>query len=240
MDKSPNDNYIETINGIPFNMIFVEGGDVFMGENKEHKVTVPDFYIAETPCTQELWRAVMDDDRMIIRFNGKNNNPVEYVSWDDILLGARETNDKAFLKELNKIAKEKDYQLPSEAMWQFAAEGGNLTNSYEYAGSNNLKEVGWFDKNSHGEIKQVKLKLPNELGLFDMSGNIWEWCSDIWNQDVKKLPVNGFPNREGKEGLRVFRGGSWENINDFCRVASRNGFNQSYQADFIGFRLSRY
>lgn len=231
-------DYIETVNGVSFKMIFVEGGDVLMGENKEHRVTVPDFYMAETPCTQELWHAVMDKDYRLFTFKG-NEYPVNHISWDDVVLGTTGTSMRAFLKELNGKATQRRYQLPSEAMWQFAAQGGNLANDYEYAGSNNLKEVGWFHENSHRDLKPVKQKLPNELGLYDMSGNVWEWCTDGWRVGIETIPINGIPNKN-KENTRVIRGGSWFSKNHSCQVKSRNRSIKEYTSNDICFRLSKY
>ena len=241
-----NKDYIETINGIPFKMIFVKGGTVTIEHGKEKTaITVPDFHLAETPVTQELWRAVMGKDPEELWFKGHDKRPVERVSWLDIVKGNPDTKAPAFLQQLNESnqLKFKDYQLPSEAMWQFAAQGGNLSKGYPYAGSNHLKEVGWYDKNSHDETKPVKLKMPNELGVYDMSGNVWEWCQDKWTIDLKKMPQNGLPNKiadDDKNDLRVVRGGSWGYSSYDCRVSLRNRDYSYDRIDDIGFRLSRY
>ena len=241
-----NKDYIETTNGISFKMIFVKGGKVTIQSNKQQTaITVPDFYLAETPVTQELWRAVMGKDPADLRFKGNDKNPVERVSWLDIVEGNPDTKEPAFLQKLNstKGVKYQNYKLPPEAMWQFAAQGGNQSKDYEYAGSNHLKEVGWYDKNSHGETKPVKLKMPNELGFYDMSGNVEEWCQDKWTTDLKKLPKNGLPNilaDDDKNDIRVLRGGSWFSNDSSCRVSYRYGLISNYRYDFIGFRLSRY
>lgn len=239
-------NYIETINGVSFKMIFVKGGKVtFEYDDQKAEITVPDCYLAETPVTQALWRAVMGKDPEHLRFKGQDNNPVERVSWLDIVEGNKDTSEPAFLNQLNDSnqLQYEDYRLPSEAMWQFAAQGGNQTNGYKYAGSNHLKEVGWYHRNSHGETKPVKLKMPNELGFYDMSGNVWEWCQDKWIKDIKKLPRTGLPNQKGdneKEDIRVVRGGSWNDFDVNYRLSFRNGDYSDNRLNIIGFRLSRY
>lgn len=239
-NQPPKQDYTETINGITFRMIFVEGGEVFMGEGQEkHRVVVPDFHIAETPVTQELWRAVMGKDPVNLAFKG-DKRPVERVSWLDIVEGTKETEDKAFLQELNQKPEMGLYKLPSEAMWQYAAQGGNKSEGYRYAGSDNLKEVGWFIKNSQGETNPVGLKLPNELGLYDMSGNVWEWCGDVWNDDLKSIPINGLPNEKVKNDRRVVRGGSWLYYDNVSRFALRDRDSSDYRNVSIGFRLARY
>ena len=241
-------DYIETINSIPFKMIFVKGGTVTIEYDKEKTaITVPDFHLAETPVTQELWRAVMGKDPERLGFKGHDKRPVEQVSWLDIVEGNTATKAPAFLQQLNESnqLKFKDYQLPSEAMWQFAAQGGNLSKGYPYSGSNHLKEVGWHGKNSHGETKPIKLKLPNELGFYDMSGNIWELCQDKWMSDVKRIPQNGLPNklvdREDRYiDLRVLRGGSWYYLGYDYRIHFRNYIFSHFRDNDIGVRLSRY
>lgn len=241
-----NKDYIETINGISFKMIFVEGGKVTLEYNDQKvEITVPNFHLAETPVTQELWRAIMGKDPKKLRFKDNDKNPVEQVSWLDIVQGNKDTRELAFLTKLNGLnnLKKKGYKLPSEAMWQFAAQGGNQSNGYPYAGSNYLKEVGWYYKNNHVETKPVKLKFPNELGFYDMSGNVNEWCQDKWTTKSEKWPKNGLSNEEGDDNekdIRVLRGGSWIQEADSCRVARCGRGDSDIRNDLVGFRLSRY
>ncbi|MBK8965904.1 MAG: formylglycine-generating enzyme family protein, partial [Lewinellaceae bacterium] len=137
--------------------------DAYGDEQPVHDVTVSGFYLGKLPVTQMLWQAVMGDTPS--RFPG-GQRPVEQVSWDDAQKFVKKLQDQTRLP----------FRLPSEAEWEFAARGGVYNLNHNYAGSNRLKEVGWYNLNSHGETKLAGLKYPNELGLYDMSGNVWEWC----------------------------------------------------------------
>ncbi len=239
MPKPPRHNYTETINGISFPMIFVKGGEFFMGDNKGYRIQIPDFHIGQTPVTQEQWRAIMGADPPELYFKG-NTRPVERVSWDDIVSGTKETLGISFLEAFNQKARYEGYQLPSESMWEYAARGGKRSEGYIYAGSNNLKEVGWYRENSHRETKPVGLKLPNELGLYDMSGNVFEWCADDWKASLEGTPADGSPRRVEGEKERMVRGGSWYFFGNNCRVAFRDGDYSGTRDNDLGFRLARY
>ena len=168
---------------------------------------------------------------------------MEQVSWDDA---------QAFLEKLNALPEVQRYleqldpqgdkfRLPSEAEWEFAARGGRNTNGFKYAGSNKLKEVGWYDENSYYETKPVGLKFPNELGLYDMSGNVYEWCADAWHGNYEDAPEDGSAWMEGgDQNIRVVRGGSWDGVTLNCRVADRYRFITDDRSSLIGFRLARY
>jgi formylglycine-generating enzyme required for sulfatase activity len=222
--------------GTSFDLIFVEGCTFTMGndasryddEKPAHPVTVPDFYLGRYPVTQGLWQAVMGENPSY--FKGMNR-PVEQVSWDDT---------QVFLEKLNELTG-KTYRLPSEAEWDYAARGGNQSKGFVYAGSNKLKEVGWYYQNSHGETKPVGMKFPNELGLYDMSGNVWEWCADVWHDNYKGAPKDGSAWLEGGEqNWRVVRGGSWLYYDFYCRVSYRNDYLADFRFNYIGFRFARY
>ena len=217
-----------------------------MGSNKI-KITVPAFYMAETPVTQELWEAVTGANPS--RFKGKNR-PVESVSWNDIK-GVGKGKRWNFLRKLNEMTGQ-EFRLPSESEWEYAAIGGHLAKKngdgyhiaeYEYAGSNRLEDVGWYGDNSNGEPKDVGLKMPNRLGLYDMSGNVWEWCEDVWHGDVwtteapDDMPKDGGPFMGWDGSGRVYRGGGWFNDPRYCRVSHR-GWIPGRRRDAIGFRLA--
>lgn len=231
-------------------LVFVQGGDFRMGTPNDdsdgdsdelpvHKVTVPPFYMARYPVTQRLWQAVMGDNPSY--FQGEKR-PVEQVSWDDA---------QAFLEKLNALPEVQRYleqldppgrkfRLPSEAEWEFAARGRRDINGFKYAGSDKLKEVGWHNENSYNETKPVGLKFPNELGLYDMSGNVGEWCQDVWHENYEGAPGDGSAWMEGGEqDHRMVRGGAWSFTSSYCRVALRLGYFTDYWYYNIGFRLAQ-
>ena len=194
------------VNGVSFRMIRVEGGTFTMGTEKvqgdarywmdpeTQQVTLSNYNIGETEVTQELWQAVMGSNPS--NFKG-SQKPVEQVSWDDC---------QDFIKKLNALTDEV-FSLPTEAEWEFAARGGNLSHGYNYAGSKNRDDVAWYSRNSNGETHNVATKFPNELGLYDMSGNVWEWCQDWWAKYSSTPQMN--PTGPLSGSYRVFRGGGW-------------------------------
>ncbi|MDX2280782.1 MAG: formylglycine-generating enzyme family protein [Saprospiraceae bacterium] len=204
-----------------------EDEDAFGDEKPIHKVSVPTFWMGEFPITQELCVTVMGENPSY--FPGMKR-PVEQVSWLDIT--------ERFLPALNKLSG-RDYRLPSESEWEYAARGGIYHSPYKYAGSNRLKDVGWYDENSHSETKVVGLKQSNALGLYDMSGNVYEWCADHWHDNYQGAPIDGsaWIEKDDAGQDRVLRGGSWNAVPRYCRVSFRTGDDPS-SADYdIGFRL---
>lgn len=233
--SSVTDTLSFVVNGVTFDMKLIEHGTFLMGATPEqedpcddekpvHQVTLTkDYYMGETQVTQALWRAVMGDNPS--DFNGENN-PVECVSWDDC---------QEFIKKLNELTGEK-FRLPTEAEWEFAARGGNKSNHTQYSGSDNLDEVAWHDDNSGNQTHPVAQKQANELGIYDMSGNVWEWCSDRWSDYYPDASVTD-PQGPSSGGYCVLRGGSWC-YSACCRVSYRDWSYPGYWHDYIGFRLA--
>lgn len=224
-----------TVNGVSFNMIKVDDGSFSMGATYEqgseamwweepvHQVSLSSYYIGETEVTQALWKAVMRQNPS--SFKG-DNLPVDCVSWDDCVEFCR----------LLSLKTGRRFRLPTEAEWEFAARGGNKSNHYRYSGSDNLYEVAWCLDNSDSIPHPVKLKKPNELGIYDMAGNAWEWCSDYWHE---KYENNSQVNPQGPSSgeYRVHRGGGWLNRPTHCRISYRYKAQQNRRNDFRGFRL---
>ena len=238
------DPYIEIINGHEYRMIPVEGGRYLMGsqdddseagndEKPQHSVTVSDYYIGQYPVTQALWKVVMNGENPS-GFPG-DDRPVEQVSWEEV---------QGFMQQLNELTKKSRldghlYRLPTEAEWEYAARGGKYyLEGYKYAGSDRLKDVGWFNANSDGETKPVGLKYPNQLGIHEMSGNVWEWCEDDWHENYKGSPIDGsaWVKSPKRGSYRVLRGGSWSYHARYCRVAIRRD-EPDGRYPGIGFRL---
>jgi len=219
-------------------MVFVQGGTFLMGskdddksasvdEKPQHKVTLSDFYIGKTEVTQAQWRAVMGNNPS--DFKG-DDLPVENVSWDDIQI---------FLKKLNAQSKTQ-YSLPTEAEWEFAARGGVKSKNYTYSGSNSVDDVAWVNDNSNNKTHAVGTKQANELGIYDMSGNVWEWCSDRYDENYYKNSPTQNPKGPNDGDTRVLRGGSWYYISSDCRVAYRIRGDPTNRDSYNGFRVARY
>ena len=208
-----------TVNGVAFKMVKVAGGTFQMGATSEqgskaydggypvHSVTLSDYYIGQTEVTQELWEAVMGINPS--KFKGDNQCPVEKVSWEDC---------QEFIEKLNRLTG-KNFRLPTEAEWEYAARGGNKSKGYKYSGSNDADAVAWYGDNSGGKTHPVATKQSNELGLYDMSGNVWEWCQDWYGDYSSNSQTN--PRGASTGSLRVLRGGSWNDIARGVRVSYR-------------------
>ena len=231
-------NQTFVVNGVSFNMVFVEGGTFTMGATSEqgsdahdyekpiHSVTLSDYYIGETEVTQTLWQAVMGSNPS--NFKG-DNLPVEKVSYEDV---------KEFITKLNQKTG-KTFRLPTEAEWEYAARGGKKSKGYKYSGGNNIDDVAWYYGNSNNKIHPVKTKQPNELGIYDMSGNVWEWCSDWYGDYTSASQTNPQGPSSGSYGsYRVFRGGTWSDFARYCRVSYRSFEDPSSRYCDLGFRLA--
>ena len=156
-----------------------------------------------------------------------DNLPVEQVSWDDC---------QEFIRKLNSLTGKK-FRLPTEAEWEYAARGGNESQGYKYAGSDNIDDVAWYDEDLHeGSTHEVDTKSPNELGLYDMSGNVWEWCNDWYGDYSPDAQTN--PTGPGSGSYRVFRGGSWDYFAGGCRVSFRYIISPDFRDDSLGLRLA--
>ncbi len=226
-----------TVNGVTFLMKYVQGGTFSMGATPEqseyadndeypvHEVTLSDYYMAETETTQELWKAVMGTSPSSNKI-GKNL-PVEQVSWTSC------SNFAGSLAKLTSAA----FSMPTEAQWEFAARGGVASGGYIYSGSNIQDEVAWYSSNnSRSKTHTVATKLPNELGLYDMSGNVKEWCQDWYGSYTNAVATD--PTGPTSGSYRVIRGGHNFDNADNCRVAYRNNSAPSSAAYYLGFRLA--
>ena len=217
-------------------MVKVEGGTFTMGATSEqgsdaesdekptHNVTLSDYMIGKTEVTQELWQAVMGSNPS--EFRGENL-PVECVSWNDC---------QEFIKKLNSLTG-LNFRLPTEAEWEYAARGGSKSNGYKYSGSNDIGSVAWYKLTTNDrETKPVATKAPNELGLYDMSGNVWEWCSDWYGDYSSDSQTN--PKGPSSGSYRLRRGGSWSFNARSCRVSFRSNSGPSYRYNSLGLRLA--
>ena len=206
-----------------------QGDDAIDRERPAHQVTLTDdYYIGQTEVTQALWKAVMGWNHS--EFTG-DNLPVENVSWDDC---------QTFIEKLNNLlSKElggKHFALPTEAQWEFAARGGNKSKGYKYAGSNNIDDVAWYFWNSSDKPHPVAQKQPNELGLYDMSGNVAEWCQDWYGCYSSVAQTN--PQGSGFGLDRVNRGGYWRShYAKYCRVSTRLTISPDNRFNYLGLRL---
>ena len=208
-----------TVNGVSFKMVAVEGGTFTMGATAEqgsdvdsdelptHQVTLSSFSIGQTEVTQELWVAVMGSSPW--QFSGNTQRPVESVSWD---------NCQTFITKLNQMTG-KSFRLPTEAEWEYAARGGNRSQGYKFAGSNIIDDVAWYKSNSNSTTHPVATKAPNELGLYDMSGNVNEWCQDWFGSYNSTTQTN--PTGPTSGSSRVNRGGCYDYNARDCRMSSR-------------------
>ncbi len=220
------------VKGVEFLMVKVGGGTFTMGEQGKannsnqkpaHKVTLSTYYIGETEVTQELWEAVMGNNPS--HFKGAKL-PVENVSWDDC---------QQFIAKLNKLTGRK-FRLPTEAEWEFAARGGKASKGYKHSGSNNPDNVAWHEGNSNNTTHNVATKASNELGIYDMSGNVWEWCQDWFGNYSSAAQTNPKGPSSGTDHLN--RGGAWCHNSQFATVVFRGTAGKpDRKVNNLGFRL---
>lgn len=235
-DDPQNDFANKTIKvgNISIKMIAVEGGTFTMGaaanqtdeafsvEKPAHEVTVTSFYISETEVTQELWEAIMNENPSI---NKGDNLPVEAVTWD---------NCQTFITALNKLTGKK-FRLSTEAEWEYAARGGNKSKGYKFAGSNDIDQVAWYEENCES-IQKVATKKANELGIYDMSGNVYEWCQDWFGEYSANAQIDPKGPTTGDE--KILRGGSALISARESRTSTRGHAVPSKKFRNVGLRLA--
>ena len=224
------------IEGIEKDMVYVEGGNFMMGstdddeddfddEKPAHEVSLSSFSISNHEVTQAEWKAIMFENPSDMK---GDSLPVTNVSWFDC---------RRFIRRLNSITG-KHYRLPTEAEWEYAARGGNRSRGYTYSGSDDIDDVAWYISNSNDKTHAVASKAPNELGLYDMTGNVWEWCQDWYDENYYSIsPINN-PAGPASGSSRVGRGGSWYNYASYCRVATRGDNSPSGGYGYLGLRLA--
>lgn len=227
----------EVTKAIEGNMVYVTGGTFTMGctfeqdscyhwEKPAHKVTVSNFFINKYPVTQREWETIMGNRPWF----SKNcpDCPVEHVSWYDA---------QNFINTLNQ-ATGKFYRLPTEAEWEYAARGGDKDKPSMYAGGDAADMVGWYENNSEKQTQPVGQKKANELGLYDMSGNVWQWCNDGFDEEYYKTSPAKDPQGPTKSTYKVCRGGSWWSERNDLRVSNRDRYPPDARDDDVGFRLA--
>ena len=250
---TPGEGRTFTVNGVSFVMVPVEGGTFQMGATSEqrsdgyddekpvHSVTLSSYSIGQTEVTQELWQAVMGSnvrqqrDSLVAMWpltsfplSGEGAKyPMCYISWQDC---------QAFIAKLNKLTGQ-HFRLPTEAEWEYAARGGNQSKGYKYSGSNTIGDVAWYNGNSGKRTHEVGTKRPNELGLYDMSGNVYEWCQDWYGYYTSSSRTNP-SGASSSSSARVHRGGNWENNARICRTSFRGHKTPSDCEEGLGLRLA--
>lgn len=223
-----------SVGTVSFTMLPVEGGTFQMGslstdedawedEMPQHQVTLSDFYMGETEVTQALWKEVMGNNPSF--YPHDDQLPVEQVSWNDC---------QEFITKLNEMTG-KTFRLPTEAEWEYAARGGNKGQGHPYAGSQHISSVAWYTTNSNYSTHPVATKTANELGLYDMSGNVCEWCSDWFGDYPETDQTNPAGAASGYE--RVYRGGAFSGSAALCRVATRYSYGPYLRIGYLGLRL---
>jgi len=245
--------HIFTVNNTSFEMIYMENGTFIMGCNSDskdcktnekpaHEVTLTDYYLGKYPVTQKLWYEVMgvtiEEQRKVAYknftlFGVGDYYPMYYINYYEC---------EEFCKKLNylltdKLPKGYKFAIPTEAQWEYAAKGGSKSKGYTFSGSNDLDNVGWFSSNSK-ETQEVGMKNRNELGFCDMSGNIWEWCSDWFGYYYYRESLPNDPKGPASGTQHVLRGGSWNDNERSCRITCRNNYKSDFRYYNHGFRLA--
>ena len=219
-------------------MVYISGGTFNMGATEEqsdgadtdempvHQVRVNSFSLCKHEVTQEEWQYVMGSNPSK---SVGSRKPVEMVSWDEC---------QEFIRKLNSLTG-KNYRLPTEAEWEYAARGGSKSNGYRFSGSNSIGSVAWYDGNSGEQTHDVMTKSPNELGLYDMSGNVREWCSDRYDSQYYESSPMSNPQGSSSGTRKVNRGGAWISVADGCRLSDRYNNTADYRFGGLGLRLAQ-
>lgn len=222
-------------NGVSFIMCYIKGGSFLMGATPEqgsdafdderpvHQVTLNNYYIGKNEVTQELWQAVMGNNPS--KFKG-NRKPVENISWSDC---------QDFVTKLSAITGKK-FRLPTEAEWEFAARGGIKNHGYKYSGNNAPDNFVWYGSNTYGSTHDVGTKKPNDLGIYDMSGNVAEWCYDGYGEFSSTSQTN--PVCSSNEYSYVHRGGGWDSKVIYCRISYRGSSSKDFRFHNLGLRVA--
>ncbi|WP_094226984.1 formylglycine-generating enzyme family protein [Methanolobus psychrotolerans] len=230
---SENENLFKIYtNSIGMEFVLIPAGKFMMGSKQDvtarpvHEVTISKaFYLGKYPVTQREWMSIMGSNPSF--FKGHYNHPVEQVSWNDA---------QEFVNKLNAKEGTDKYRLPSEAEWEFACRAGTTTKYSFGDNESDLDEYGWCSGKTTHPVGQKK---PNPWGLYDMNGNVWEWCEDKWHSSFEGSPVDGSAWKYSTTSLRVDRGGCWSSLSRYCRSALRSANIASDRMGFTGFRLLR-
>jgi formylglycine-generating enzyme required for sulfatase activity len=247
---------------IETDLIQVKGGTFKMGsknsdtsaeldEQKEHSVTLNTFEISKFEITVWEWKQFIKANKMKMpikpSWGWQDNYPINGITWNEAIaycnwLSTKEKLQPCYSKKGPNFVcnfKANGYRLPTEAEWEFAAKGGTNSKGFRYSGSDKLEDVAWYKANSNGQPHTVGTKLPNELGIYDMSGNVWEWCWDWYNKDFYKLEKGDNPKGPEMGERRTVRGGSWDSKSNYVRPANRISTIPSKTHEFYGFRIAR-
>ena len=229
------DDIKDAVQDIVASMTFVKGGKFTMGsefasspdEQPPHSVTLSDYYLAKVTVTQKQWSVIFGENPLWSDNYGKGDKyPANFVSFEQA---------KLFIQRLNELSGI-EFRMPTEAEWEYAACGGQLSHDYTHSGSNDAGEVAWSSENSDGRMHPSAMLLPNELGIYDMSGNVWEWCSDYYGEYTSESETNPVGPSTGTK--RVVRGGSFTYESNYSRCKTRNSLSPSNQSLAVGLRLA--